>query len=107
MAVIEGPLDRPVPFTLRLRLPANYQIPAHWHPWIEHVTVISGTLHMGTGRMLDRSQTTPLPAGSAAVIQADVNHFSWTAEETVVQVHGIGPLVINYVDPADDPRTPK
>lgn len=40
VAVIEGPLDQPVAFILRLRLPANYQIPAKRHPWIEHVTVI-------------------------------------------------------------------
>src|SRR5918994_3656148 len=42
LAVIEGPLNEPVPFTFRLKLPANSQIPAHWHPWIEHVTVLSG-----------------------------------------------------------------
>ncbi len=40
VAVIEGRLDQPVGFILRPRLPANYQIPANWHPWIEHVTVI-------------------------------------------------------------------
>lgn len=38
---------------------------------IEHVTVISGTLHMGTGGKLDRSKTTPLPAGSVDVNPAD------------------------------------
>ena len=107
VAVIEGPLTEAVPFILRLRLPANYEIPAHWHPWIEHATVLSGTLHMGMGDKLDRSKTQPLRAGSVAVIQAKVNHFSWTSEETVVQVHGIGPLVITYVNPADDPRIKK
>jgi hypothetical protein len=104
VAVIEGPLDQAMPFILRLRLPENYEIPAHWHPWIEHVTVISGTLHMGVGDRLDRTRTSALSAGGVAVIQSNVNHFSWTREETVVQVHGIGPLVINYVNPADDPR---
>ena len=94
-------------FILRLKLPANYEIPAHWHPWIEHATVISGTLHMGMGDKLDRSTTRALRTGSVAVIQANVNHFSWTSEETVVQVHGIGPLVITYVNPADDPRIKK
>jgi hypothetical protein len=74
VAVIEGPLDQPLPFNLRLRPPANYQIPAHWHPWIEHVTVISGALRMGTGGKRDRSKTTPLPAGSVAVIQASRTH---------------------------------
>ena len=104
VAIIEGPVNEAIPFTLHLRLPANYEIPAHWHPWTEHATVISGTLHMGTGDKLDRSKTQPLPAGSVAVIQPKTNHFSWTDVETVVQVHGIGPLVIHYVNPADDPR---
>jgi hypothetical protein len=104
VAIIEGPLNEAVPFTLRLRRPTHYEIPAHWHPWVEHATVISGTLNMGTGDKLDRSKTPALAAGSIAVIQPKTNHFSWTEEETVVQVHGIGPLVIHYVNPADDPR---
>ena len=32
------------------------------------------------------------------------NHFAWTSEETVIQVHGVGPQNINFVDPADDLR---
>ena len=104
VAIIEGPLNEAVPFTLRLRLPENYEIPAHWHPWVEHATVISGTLNMGTGDKLDRSKTQALSAGSIAVIQPKTNHFSWTEGETIVQVHGIGPLVIHYVNPAEDPR---
>lgn len=105
VAVIEGPLDKAVPFTFRLRLPANYHIPAHWHPWVEHVTVLSGTLHMSTGDKLDRAKTRALAAGGVAVMPAKTPHFSWTREETIVQIHGVGPLVITYVNPADDPRT--
>ena len=104
VAIIEGPINEAVPFTIQLRLPANFEIPAHWHPWIEHATVLSGSLHMGIGDKLDRSKTKRLPAGSVAVIPAKSNHFSWTDEETTVQVHGVGPLVIHYVNPADDPR---
>jgi len=104
VAIIEGPLNEAVPFTIRLQLPANYEIPAHWHPWIEHATVISGRLNMGTDDKLDRSKTRPLPAGSIAVLPPNTNMFSWTGEETIVQIHGIGPLVIHYVNPADDPR---
>ena len=104
LAVIEGPLTGAVPFTFRLKLPANYKVPAHWHPAVEHVTVISGTFHMGVGDKLDTSKTTPLTVGSAAIMQPKTNHFAWTKEETIVQVHGMGPWAINYVDPADDPR---
>ena len=53
IAVIEGPLNEAVPFTFRLKLPANYQIPAHWHPAVERVTVLSGAFHMGIGDKLD------------------------------------------------------
>lgn len=67
LAVIEDPLNEAVPFTFRLRLPANYGIPDHWHPAIEHVTVISGTFNMGTGDKLDRSKTRALSAGSVAI----------------------------------------
>ena len=53
LAIIEGPLNEAVPFTFRLRFPADYKMPAHWHPAIEHVTVISGTINMGVGDKLE------------------------------------------------------
>jgi quercetin dioxygenase-like cupin family protein len=94
LAVIEGPLSEAVPFTFRLKLPAHYEIPAHWHPAIEHVTVISGTFHMGVGDKLDRSRTKALSAGSSAIMQPKTKHFAWTNEETIIQVHGMGPWAI-------------
>ena len=104
IAVIEGPLNEAGPVTFRLKLPANYEIPAHSHPAIEHVTVITGTFNMGTGDKLDRSKTMPLSAGSVAIMQPKTNHYGWTKEETIVQIHGIGPWGVTYVNPADDPR---
>ena len=47
VALIEGTLNEAVPLTFRLKFPGNYKLPAHWHPAIEHVTVISGTFNMG------------------------------------------------------------
>lgn len=104
IAVIEGPLNEAKPFTMRLRLPANYQIPAHSHTAIEHVTVISGTFNMGTGDKLDTKATRALGPGSAAIMQIGTRHFAWNKEETEIQVHGVGPWTITYVNPADDPR---
>jgi hypothetical protein len=37
-------------------------------------------------------------------MQPKTNHYLWTDQAAVVQVHGIGPWGINYVNPADDPR---
>lgn len=104
IAVVEGPLNEAAPFTFRVKLPANYMIPAHWHPAIEHVTVISGTLNMGMGDKLDKAKTRALTPGGFAVMQPKTEHFVWTRKETVIQVHGVGPWGITYVDPADDPR---
>jgi quercetin dioxygenase-like cupin family protein len=103
IAVIEGPMNTAVPFTVRLKFPADYKIPAHSHPAIEHVTVISGTFNMGTGDKLDPTKTMALPPGSVAIMQPKTNHFAWTKEETIVQLHGVGPWGVTYVNPADDP----
>ena len=104
VAVIEGPLNEAVPFTFRLKFPADYKIPAHWHPAIEHATVISGTVNFGIGDKFDAAKTKPLSAGSVVIMQPKTNHFVWTKQETIVQIHGIGPWGITYVNPADDPR---
>ena len=97
-------MNQAVPFTIRLKFPANYAIPAHSHPAIERVTVLSGTFNMGTGDKLDTKATRALGAGSIAIMPPGTRHFGWTKEETVVQVHGVGPWTVTYVNPADDPR---
>ena len=104
ITVIEGPMNEAVPFTVRIKFPAGAKIPAHWHPAIEHTTVLSGVLNMGVGDKLDESKTKPLPVGSVAIMQPKTTHFGVFNEETILQIHGIGPWQINYVNPADDPR---
>jgi hypothetical protein len=104
VAVIEGPSNEAVPFMMRLKFPANYKVPAHWHPAIEHLTVLSGTFNMGIGDKLDMTKTKALPPGGVMIIQPKIPHFAWTKEEVMVQVHGVGPWGVIYVDPADDPR---
>jgi quercetin dioxygenase-like cupin family protein len=104
IAVIEGPMNEAKPFTIRLLFPADYQIPAHFHGGIEHVTVINGTFNMGMGDKLDSKATQALGPGSVAIMQPGTRHFAWTKEETVVQVHGVGPWTVTYVNAADDPR---
>lgn len=103
-AIIEGDPKGPGPFTMRLKLPADYQIPARSHPVDEHITIISGSLHMGFGDHLNLANGKKLPAGSFVLIPAESNYFTWTSEETIVQLHGMGPWGIIYVNPEDDPR---
>ena len=94
-------------FTLRLKFPANYSIPAHSHPKDEHVTVLSGDLYMGMGDKLDKKAGKGLGVGGFGLMPAEQNHFAYTKAETVILLHGIGPVEFKYVNPADDPRNAK
>lgn len=104
IAVLEGDPFKPGPYSLRLKLPADYGIPAHWHTMAERVTVISGTMNAGMGDKLDKEQSKAFPAGSYVSIPAKMHHFAWADGETIVQINGDGPFDINYIDPASDPR---
>ena len=104
IAVIQGPLNEAVPFIARVKFPANAKVPAHWHSAIEHVTVLSGLMHMGTGDKLDTAKTRAFGPGGVTIMQPGTRHFAWFPEETIIQLHGVGPWTVTYVDPADDPR---
>jgi quercetin dioxygenase-like cupin family protein len=104
IAVMEGRPSEPGLFTARLKLPAGYKIPPHWHPADEHLTVISGTFRVGLGDKYDEDALKDLPAGGFAVMARGTRHFAETKGETVVQIHAMGPWGLVYVNPADDPR---
>jgi hypothetical protein len=82
IAVLAGDPTKPVPYTIRLNFPANYAIPAHWHPTDENVVVVSG-----------------------ALMPANMNHFAYTTSgATTIILYGQGPVEFKYVKPGDDPR---
>jgi quercetin dioxygenase-like cupin family protein len=104
-AILEGNPGEAGPFTLRLALPPGYRIAPHYHSVPEHVTVISGAFYVGMGETFDAAKTTKLPAGTFGVIDPEMRHFAMTKGRTVIQLHGVGPWSLVYVNPADDPRT--
>lgn len=104
LAVLEGDPAKEGAFTMRLKLPDGFKIMPHTHPKVEHVTVISGTFNLGMGDTFDPATGREMPAGTFGHWPPGMKHFAWAKGETVVQLHGIGPWVINYVNPNDDPR---
>lgn len=105
-AVLEGDPSAPAAFTMRIEFPANYTIPLHTHPVVERVTVLDGTLYFGVGDTFDRDAAHALPEGTLAVMDIGVPMYGFTKDEPVViQINGVGPWGIEYLDPADDPRT--
>jgi len=103
MAVLQGDPGSPGPYVVRLKMPDGYNILSHDPPTTENVTVISGTFHLGTGGTFDDTKGSEMPAGSFGYIGPHMQHFAWATGETIVQVHGMGPFKLVYVNPADDP----
>ena len=90
-------------FVVRLRMPAGYKIAPHTHATDEHVTVLSGTFALGMGGTFDKAAMKALPAGGYALLPADMRHFAMATTAATVQVEGLGPFALTYVNPADDP----
>jgi len=103
MAVVSGDPSKDGPFVVRIKMPAGYKINAHWHPTDENVTVISGTFLIGMGDKLNKSKMQELPAGGFTLLPAQMHHYAMAKNACVVQVHGMGPFALTYVDPTDDP----
>lgn len=102
--VLQGDPSQPGVYTVRLEMPAGYTIRPHFHPTDEDVTVISGTLLLGMGDAVNEQTAQMVPAGGFIVAKAQAHHYAVARGKTVVQVHGMGPFVITYINPKDDPR---
>jgi mannose-6-phosphate isomerase-like protein (cupin superfamily) len=104
-AVVSGdPAKAGAPFVMRFRYHGVVRVPPHWHPTDENLTVLSGTFVIGMGEKFDESSATEIPAGAYVLVPSKMAHYAWSKGDTVLQVHGIGPFTINYVNPADDPN---
>ena len=108
LGVLEGdPMASTGDYTVRVKMPDGYKIAPHWHPKRENVTVLRGTLSVGMGDKWDDTKLMPFAAGSFAYLDPEMHHFAAAKGETVIQIHGMSPLQINYVDPKDDPSAKK
>jgi quercetin dioxygenase-like cupin family protein len=104
LSVVKGDPSKEGMYVVRLKVPAGYRIAAHTHPNDENVTVLSGSFNIGTGDKLDESKGEKIKAGGYSFVAKGMRHYAWFTEETVLQLHGMGPQGITYVNPADDPR---
>jgi quercetin dioxygenase-like cupin family protein len=103
-AIIMGDPSKSGPYVIRAKFPDGYKVPPHWHPTDENVTVLQGTFMAGKGDKFSADASTALAAGSFVCMPKGMRHFAWAKGETIIQVHGMGPFEITYVNPSDDPR---
>jgi|GEM_PF-510429 len=98
MTILHGHPSKPGPFSMRIKFPAGTVIPPHWHPADEHATVLSGILKIGKGKTFDESAATAVRSCGFSLMPAGTPHFGIFPEETVLQLHGIGPWKVIYLD---------
>ena len=103
--VLYGDPGKPGPFAIRIKAPAGYKVPAHWHPSDEMVTIIQGDFHLSMGEGASSHDSDFVP-GDFVSLPAKMQHEASTKGGAVVQVSSTGPFEITYVDPKDDPRKP-
>ena len=105
VSVLEGNPSESGVFTLRIKIPDGGYIAPHWHPNVERVTVLSGKFLLGSGEKMDKRNTKPLKPGSYTSMPPGMRHFAIAEGETIIQLTSVGPWVINYINPGDDPRS--
>jgi ketosteroid isomerase-like protein len=105
IAVVAGDPSKAAPYVLRARMPAGYRVMPHWHPTDENVTVLEGSVALGMGDSWDAAKMDSVGAGGLAVLPANMRHSFLAKTAATIQVHGMGPFTITYVNASDDPRT--
>ncbi len=107
-SVLSGNPDKPGPFTLRIKMPANFVIAPHTHATSENLTVLSGSIVHDMGDTLVRNRGKTLDTAGFVFLPGNTPHSLWTNEQPAeIQVTGTGPFGLHYINPADDPRNAK
>jgi quercetin dioxygenase-like cupin family protein len=105
LAVLVGDPREPGPYVIRVKVPMGTRLMPHKHPEDRIYTVISGVFYIGLGETFDETRLSAFAPGSLVVLPGDQSHFHWAKSgEYITQVSAIGPLGLEYVDPANDPR---
>jgi quercetin dioxygenase-like cupin family protein len=105
LAVLIGDPQEAGPYVIRVRLPMGTRMMPHKHSEDRIYTVISGVFYIGLGEEFDESRLQAFAPGSVIVLPGDQPHFHRAKSgEYITQVSAIGPLGLEYVDAANDPR---
>ena len=105
VAVVSGDPAKPGPFTIRIDMPPDYTVRPHYHPAMETVRLLEGTLHLGQGPKWDEQAFKAVAPDQPVSMPAKQPHFVHAASRVLIEVQSTGPFEVTYVNPKDDPRT--
>jgi hypothetical protein len=61
-------------------------------------------MYMGMGDKFDPARGEGLKTGGYLHLPKNTHHYEWNTEDTVIQLSGMGPVGMTYLNPADDPQ---
>lgn len=95
VAALHGDPSTAGPFVIRVRFPEDHVIRMHWHPGIEHATVLEGTVAFALGLEATREDARMLRPGGYLAAPAGTPIRGWVGGDgALVQVHGEGPFEV-------------
>jgi quercetin dioxygenase-like cupin family protein len=91
-AVLVGDPSKPGLYVILGKWEKGKMSRPHFHPSDRYITVISGTLWLGTGAKFDPGSTKAVPAGTFVTHFAGEVHYDGAKDEDVIlQIVGMGP----------------
>jgi hypothetical protein len=97
---VQGDMGIPgQPFVIRIHNDAGYIVLPHTHVEDENIVVVNGIRSLWMGSQFSSSDLDTITVGDYLFVPKGMAHFALSKTETIIQVHGIGPFVVSYVDP--------
>ena len=93
------PTKADAPFVIRIHAEAGYIIMPHRHPVDENIVVVKGSWALGMGDRFNRDGLEPMEVGDYGFVSKKMAHFALSKTYTIIQVHGIGPFMTQWIVP--------
>ena len=91
-AVLYGDPSKPGYYVMLLRWPPNWSTRPHSHPNDRMITVLEGTLWVGTGTKFHPETNTAVGSGGFLVDNANQPHYEITkGDGALIEITGMGP----------------
>ena len=87
-AVLEGDRSKPGSFTYAFFLPNGVWVGPHTHTGTARVFVVSGTLLLGDGKIIDKTSARPIPKGHVFLVPQNAPH--WEGAKGDALIIGVG-----------------
>jgi quercetin dioxygenase-like cupin family protein len=96
--VLEGNPQAADFFAVRFRVTDEFFMPPHTHPKDERVTVMSGQVSVAFGANASRVDARQFGPGDYYINARDTIHSVWADELTELQISGIGPWAVDFIE---------